>query len=245
MNRLRSMVVDSAPVTVLAVIAAVGSFDHISSLARKYGQDGWRAWAVAVCIDLLCVMAAREIQRDKRTGRPRRGPLSWPALVLSGGIVLTLAANLAEAPQSAWGWILAATPAGAFLIAMSMLERRASHAEPAPLATRTVPAYKTPAAEDEPAERAHAARVDEHEQLTSAPEEQTQPQLEQAPPPSAPADDGGPVPAPALLGYARRLAAEYETAHGRPIPAEVLRTRMNIAPELAAGLVDHLGLGGD
>ncbi|MEV0997067.1 DUF2637 domain-containing protein [Nonomuraea sp. NPDC050202] len=247
MNRLRSMMVDSAPVTVLAVIAAVGSFDHISSLARKYGQHGWRAWAVAVCIDLLCVMAAREIQRDKRTGRRRRGLLSWPALVLAGGIVLTLAANLAEAPQSAWGWILAATPAGAFLIAMSMLERRASHSGPDTVAVRSepaAPAYEEPAAEEGPAQRVHAARVDEPEQPAAAPEDGVPPQLEQAPPSSASPDEDGPVPAPALLGYARRLATEYEAAHGRPIPTEVLRTRMNVAPELAAGLADRLGLGG-
>ncbi|MGW3352108.1 DUF2637 domain-containing protein [Nonomuraea rubra] len=239
--------VDSAPVTVLAVIAAVGSFDHISSLARKYGQHGWRAWAVAVCIDLLCVMAAREIQRDKRTGRRRRGLLSWPALVLAGGIVLTLAANLAEAPQSAWGWILAATPAGAFLIAMSMLERRASHSGPDTVAVRSEPAApgnEEPAAEG-PAQRVHAARVDEPEQLAAAPEDGVPPQLEQAPPSSAAPDEDGPVPAPALLGYARRLATEYEATHGRPIPTEVLRTRMNVAPELAAGLADRLGLGGD
>ncbi|MEU8355934.1 DUF2637 domain-containing protein [Nonomuraea sp. NPDC048882] len=239
MNRLRSVVVDSAPVTVLAVIAAVGSFDHISSLARKYGQHGWRAWAVAVCIDLLCVMAAREIQRDKRTGRRRRGLLSWPALVLAGGIVLTLAANLAEAPKTSWGWILAATPAGAFLIAMSMLERRASHPKSDAVAVRARPvvsAYEEAPAEEEPAQR---------EQLTAALENEAPPQLEQGPPSLAAPDKDGPVPAPALVGYARRVAAEYEAAHGRRIPAEVLRTRMNVAPELAAALVDRLGVDGD
>lgn len=244
MNRVRSLLADSGPVVVLAVIAAVGSFDHISSLARKYGQHGWRSWAVAVCIDLLCVMAAREIQRDKRTSRRRRGLLSWPALVLSGGIVLTLAANLAEAPQSAWGWILAATPAGAFLIAMSMLERRASHPEPDAVAVRPGPAAPDnngPVPPPETPQRVHAARVHEPEQLTAAPEREEPPQLKQAPPtPAAPGGDG-PVPAPALLGYARRLATEYQATHGRQIPAEVLRARMSIAPELAASLLQHLG----
>lgn len=244
MSRLRDVLADSGPVIVLAVIAAVGSFDHISSLARKYGQHGWRSWAVAVCIDLLCVMAAREIQRDKRTARRRRGLLSWPALVLSGGIVLTLAANLAEAPQSAWGWILAATPAGAFLIAMSMLERRASLAESNAVAVDSgagTPVDPEPVPADSPAQRVHAARIDEPEQLAAAPQHEEPAQLEQAQPtPTAPAGDG-PVPAPALLGYAQRLAAEYQTAHGRQIPAEVLRARMSIAPELAASLLRHIG----
>ncbi|WP_285497023.1 DUF2637 domain-containing protein [Actinomadura sp. NBRC 104425] len=125
MSRLLGVVADSGPVVVLAGIAAAGSFTHIRDTAVEHGQGGWMAWAVAVCIDLTCVMAARERQRDKRTGR-RTGRLSWPTLVLVGGILLSLAANLAQAEPSAWGWITAATPAGAFLVAVSMLERRAT-----------------------------------------------------------------------------------------------------------------------
>ncbi|GLW65938.1 hypothetical protein Arub01_41820 [Actinomadura rubrobrunea] len=127
MSRLLGAVADSGPVIVLAGIAAAGSFTHIRDTAIEHGQGGWMAWAVAVCIDLTCVMAARERQRDKRTGR-RTGRLSWPTVVLVGGILLSLAANLAQAEPSAWGWITAATPAGAFLVAVSMLERRAAGA---------------------------------------------------------------------------------------------------------------------
>jgi hypothetical protein len=53
------------------------------------------SWAVAVCIDLTCVMAARERQRDKQQGVATRR-LSWPTAVLAGGILLSLAANLAR-----------------------------------------------------------------------------------------------------------------------------------------------------
>jgi hypothetical protein len=126
-SRLLGLLADSGPVVVLASIAAAGSFTHIRDTAAEHGQGGWMAWAIAVCIDLTCVMAARERQRDKRTGR-RTGRLSWPTLVLVGGILLSLAANLAQAEPSAWGWITAATPAGAFLVAVSMLERRATGA---------------------------------------------------------------------------------------------------------------------
>ncbi|MGP3930459.1 DUF2637 domain-containing protein [Nonomuraea sp. KM88] len=254
MSRVRALLADSGPVTVLAVIAAVGSFDHISSLAAKYGQYGWRSWAVAVCIDLVCVMAAREIQRDKRTGRRRRGLMSWPSLVLAGGIVLTLAANLAEAPSSAWGWILAATPAGAFLIAMSMIERRAGQHTPAPAAVPAsgdemgglvwedaALAATTSEATPEPA---HHTRVDRVEELTPPPphrEAESPPELESAVAESA----GGqsethPSPSPALLAYARRISTEHRAAHGRPVTADVLRARMHIAPELAAALVAHV-----
>ncbi|MBW8487246.1 DUF2637 domain-containing protein [Actinomadura parmotrematis] len=142
MRRLRAVLADSAPVVVLALIAAAGSFTHIRDTATQHGQHGPMAWAVAVCIDLTCVMAARERQRDRRTGRrpsssPRSPsssgtsagsswPVSWPTLVLTGGILLSLAANLAQAEATAWGWTVAATPAGAFLVAVSMLERRAA-----------------------------------------------------------------------------------------------------------------------
>src|ERR1700761_3726094 len=120
MTRWASALADSAPVLVLATIAAAGSFTHIRDTASSHGQHGWMAWAVAVCIDLTCVMAARERQRDQRTGRERPA-LSWPTLVLTGGILLSLAANLAQAERSPWGWVVAGTPAAAFLVAVSML----------------------------------------------------------------------------------------------------------------------------
>jgi hypothetical protein len=124
---------DTAPVLILAAIAGAGSFTHIRDLAARHGQGGPMSWAVAVCIDLTCVMAARERQRDKRHGHIRR--LSWPTLVLAGGILLSLAANLAQAQPTAWGRITAATPCAAFLVAVSMLERRASR----PAAAQPVP----------------------------------------------------------------------------------------------------------
>ena len=116
---------DAAPVTVLAVIAGAGSFTHIRDTAAQHGQGGAMAWAVAVCVDLTCVMAARERQRDKQQGIVTRR-LSWPTAVLAGGVLLSLAANLAKAQPTAWGRIVAAVPPAAFLVAVSMIERRAA-----------------------------------------------------------------------------------------------------------------------
>jgi Protein of unknown function (DUF2637) len=116
---------DALPVTVLAVIAGAGSFTHIRDTAAQHGQTGPMSWAVAVCVDLTCVMAARERQRDKQHGTVTRR-LSWPTVVLAGGILLSLAANLAQAQPDAWGRIVAAVPPGAFLVAVSMIERRAA-----------------------------------------------------------------------------------------------------------------------
>ena len=62
-----------------------------------------------VCIDLTCVMAARERQRDKQLGITVRR-LSWPTAVLAGGVELYLTANLARAQPDAWGRIVAAVP---------------------------------------------------------------------------------------------------------------------------------------
>ncbi|QKG22676.1 DUF2637 domain-containing protein [Actinomadura verrucosospora] len=143
-RRILAAVADSAPVVILAGIAAAGSFTHIRDTATDHGQRGWMAWAIAVCIDLTCVMAAGERQRDKRTGR-QTGRLSWPTLVLVGGILLSLAANLAQADRSVWGWITAGTPAMAFLVAVSMLERRKTVPAPANEPTPTaVPVPDSP-----------------------------------------------------------------------------------------------------
>ncbi|MEU8102215.1 DUF2637 domain-containing protein [Nonomuraea muscovyensis] len=212
MRRITNWCLDTGPVLVLAAIAGAGSFTHIRDTATEHGQTGWMSWAIAVCIDLTCVMAARERQRDKKTGRQRRGPVSWPVLVLTGGIALSLAANLQQADPTVWGWITAATPASAFLIAVSMLERRATaaHPEPSPEpapSTELVPAsanvsISQDADEDQPAHR-----------------------------------DG---PAPALVDYARRIADEHHTRHGTPITRDTLRTRLGISNQLATDLLHTL-----
>jgi len=118
-------VADALPVTVLAAIAGAGSFTHIRDTAAQHGQTGPMSWAVAVCVDLTCVMAARERQRDKQNGITTRR-LSWPTVVLAGGVLLSLAANLAQAQPTAWGRVVAAVPPVAFLVAVSMIERRAA-----------------------------------------------------------------------------------------------------------------------
>ncbi|GGP02511.1 DUF2637 domain-containing protein [Nonomuraea glycinis] len=211
MSRIRARLLDTGPVVVLAVIAAVGSFTHISDLAARHGQHGWQSWAVAVCIDLMCVMAARELQRDKRTGRHRGRLISWPALVLTGGIVLTLAANLATAHPSVWGWITAATPAVAFLAAVSMLERRAAHRPP------------EPATEDD-------TSTAETVELVAS----DVPALDAVP---HPAEHG---PSPALLTYARRLADDHQATHHRAITGEHLAARMHVSADLATHLLTQI-----
>jgi Protein of unknown function (DUF2637) len=115
-----------APMVLLAAIAAAGSFGHISELARKNGQHGPMAWAVAVCIDLACVTAAGEIRRDRKAGRSS----VVPSIVLGCGIALSMAANVATSQPGAWSRILAGAPCAAFVAAVGLLERRAAMSRP-------------------------------------------------------------------------------------------------------------------
>jgi hypothetical protein len=231
--RTTAAAVDSGPVLTLAVIAGTGSFTHIRDTAIEHGQSGPMAWAVAICIDLTCIMAARERQRDKRTGRRTR-LVTWPTLVLAGGIVLSLAANLAQAEPSWWGRITAATPCGAFLVAVSMLERRNTDSEPA--ATPAVPA------QDE-GRTSHPAVPTVEEVVPDVP----QVVLDVPPVPDEPVPSPVPdvatsngAPAEALVAFARRVADEHHAKHGRPITRDTLRARLGVSNQLASDLLRHI-----
>jgi hypothetical protein len=164
-------------------------------------------------------MAARERQRDKRHGGTRR--LSWPTFVLAGGILLSLAANLAQAQSTPWGRITAATPSGAFLVAVSMLERRANRTGTPPPA----PAVSAvPAQDAQDGEETHVRTL--------------------VPVPSPSADPSGPPPAvhpaAALVDFARRVATEHEQASGQPITRDKLRARLGISNQLASDLLREI-----
>jgi hypothetical protein len=121
--RRLAAIADVLPAAMLAVIAGAGSCTHIRDTSAQHDRRGPMSWAVAVCIDLTCVKAARERQRDKRLGVTARR-VSWPALVPAGGLGLSLAANPAQAQPDAWGQVVAAVPCAAFLVAVSMIEPR-------------------------------------------------------------------------------------------------------------------------
>lgn len=223
-RKVTAVAVDSGPVAVLAGIAGAGSFTHIRDTANEHGQHGPMAWAIAVCIDLTCVMAARERQRDKRTERRTRR-VSSPSLVLAGGVLLSLAANLAQAEPSIWGWLTSATPCGAFLVAVSMLERRSSDRRPAPspvvLTPPVPPSFSRP--QDEAADKA---------------EDEAPKQGELVPVPDQPPSSA--APADSLVAYARRVATEHQTNHGRPITRDALRSRLGVSNQLASDLLHQI-----
>jgi hypothetical protein len=94
---------------VMGVMAAAASFKHIHDLAVANGQPSWIGWVDAVVVELMSIVAGLENRRRKRTGQPTR----FVHFVLYGAELISLAAQVAKAAPSVWGWIMAALPAAA------------------------------------------------------------------------------------------------------------------------------------
>lgn len=76
-------------VLIQAVIAGALSFAHLHDLAAAAGQDGWKAWAYPVSVDLLLVAAWRRL----RSEGPSR--LAWCWFLIA--LFASLGANVATA----------------------------------------------------------------------------------------------------------------------------------------------------
>ncbi|MFD4533554.1 DUF2637 domain-containing protein [Kitasatospora sp. NPDC058397] len=109
-------------VGILGVCAFAVSFTHVVQTATEAGQTGWVAYAIAVSVELMALGAVAEIRRRKRARQPAR----WPRGVLVLGVAMSLAANLAVARPTPWGYVMAAWPSLAFLAAAGIIESRPS-----------------------------------------------------------------------------------------------------------------------
>ncbi|MGW2049360.1 DUF2637 domain-containing protein [Streptomyces sp. NPDC001858] len=101
-------------VLVQALIAAALSFAHIHDVAVAAGQDGWKAWAYPVSVDLLLVAAWRRL----RSGSAKGAAWCWFVIALTASLGANIATagllDLGNVP--AWLRILVAGwPAVAFL----------------------------------------------------------------------------------------------------------------------------------
>src|SRR6476646_1508010 len=76
-------------VLVQAFIAAALSFAHLHDVASAAGQDGWKAWAYPVSVDLLLVVAWRRL----RSGHTKAAAWCWFVIALAA----SLGANVATA----------------------------------------------------------------------------------------------------------------------------------------------------
>ncbi|MGW2437236.1 DUF2637 domain-containing protein [Streptomyces goshikiensis] len=207
-------------VLIQAVIAGALSFAHLHDLAAAAGQDGWKAWAYPVSVDLLLVAAWRRM----RTDAENRDAWLWFAIAL----VASLGANVATAGLldlnnvPAWLRILVAGwPALAFLGGTLLAHSPAPSQDPGPVAAEepevvadlTVerapePTPKLPPAEPEPP--AAAPALD----------------------PPMPAIPAPPVP-PALLDHARKIADAHRAQTGTAMDSATLRSRLGVSEALA------------
>ncbi|MFD8420049.1 DUF2637 domain-containing protein [Streptomyces sp. NPDC059466] len=210
-------------VLVQAVLAGALSFAHLHDLAAAAGQNGWKAWAYPVSVDLLLVAAWRRL----RSEGPSR--LAWCWFLIA--LFASLGANIATAgfldlsdPPAPLRLGIAGWPALAFLGGTLLAHSSAAEPEPVPPA----PAPDTSDAEPQPPEAAVTEPA---------------PAAEPAP---APTEVPAPAPTPAppvpavLVDHARKVADEYRARTGAPIDTDTLRSRLGVPPHLADAIAAHL-----
>jgi hypothetical protein len=214
-------------VLVQAVIAGALSFAHLHDLAAAAGQDGWKAWAYPVSVDLLLVAAWRRLRTLRDQGEPARAAWTWFAVALAASLGANVATagllDLNDVPD--WLRILVAGwPALAFLGGTLLVHSPTgtdTTPEAADLESLPVVEPVTVPAEPDPAPVADA--LDPAEPV---------PALPAAPPPAD-------VP-PALVDHARKLADAHRASTGSPIDAATLRDRLGLPGPMANQLAAHL-----
>ncbi|MDQ0762536.1 DUF2637 domain-containing protein [Streptomyces canus] len=199
-------------VLVQALIAAALSFAHIHDIAMAAGQDGWKAWAYSISVDLLLVAAWRRL----RSGTAKAAAWCWFVIALTA----SLGANVATAglldmtDVPAWLRILVAGwPAVAFL-------------------GGTLLAHSAPKAAND--ELGTEVMEDQEDEPEATPDPADQPTTESTPP-------NPPVPVPvALVDHARKVAAEHHTRTGTRIDTPTLRARLGVPAPLAEAIAAQL-----
>ncbi|MER5179849.1 DUF2637 domain-containing protein [Streptomyces sp. NPDC002896] len=214
-------------VLVQAVIAGALSFAHLHDLAAAAGQDGWKAWAYPISVDLLLVAAWRRL----RNSGPSR--LAWCWFLIA--LVASLGANVATAGfldlQHPPAWLrfgVAGWPALAFL-GGTLLAHTARDGMPVP-----------------PAPVAPASTPDIDPEPVSDPEPEAVPVAAAEEAPALPAPDPAPAPAPtvpvppALVDHARKVADDHHARTGTRIDVDTLRARLGVPPQLADDIAAQL-----
>ncbi|MBR8642879.1 DUF2637 domain-containing protein [Streptomyces tuirus] len=209
---VRTLPVRVDAVLVQALIAAALSFAHLHDLASAAGQDGWKAWAYPVSVDLLMVAAWRRL----RSGEAKAAGWCWFLVALTA----SLGANVATAglldldDVPAWLRILVAGwPAVAFLGGTLL-----AHGSPKPVeapATAPEPPSTATAPEPNPAAATELPAVD------------------------GKSASALPVP-PALVAMAHKVADEHRARTGSDIDTPTLRARLGVPMPLAEAIATQL-----
>ncbi|WP_203187276.1 DUF2637 domain-containing protein [Streptomyces pratensis] len=212
-------------VLIQAVIAGALSFSHLHDLAEAAGQDGWKAWAYPISVDLLLVAAWRRM----RTHADNRAAWIWFVIALAASLGANIATagllDLEEVP--AWLRILVAGwPALAFL-GGTLLAHAPTTPEPAAPATAPLAGLEPEEVPDVTVERA----PDPAPELPPAPAPVPKPAPVSAPTVAVP---------PALLDHAQKVADSHHATTGGRIDSATLRTRLNVPAPLADAITAQL-----
>lgn len=105
---------------------------HVHDVAYEHGQKGpagWQAWAVAVTIELVVLVAALHIKAALRA----KTSVLPPALYGGAGFAFSMVCQVVDAPRTVLGWLVAAAPVLFFLGAaeLEMGHLRLTPAQPA------------------------------------------------------------------------------------------------------------------
>ncbi|NJP73981.1 DUF2637 domain-containing protein [Streptomyces sp. C1-2] len=232
-------------VLVQALIAAALSFAHLHDIASAAGQDGWKAWAYPISVDLLLVAAWRRL----RSGDAKAAGWCWfvIALAASLGANVSTAGLLDMHHVPAWLRILVAGwPAVAFLGGTLLAHTTPNAVDSVPeRAPEPANGLTTNPATDPQTDPANATADEDQEETpepadADAPQSTDAPQLA-APPATEPSPVRPAVPVPAaLVEHARKVAAEHRARTGTPIDTPTLRARLGVPAPLADALAGHL-----
>lgn len=213
------------PILIQAVIAGALSFAHLHDIADAAGQDGWKAWAYPISVDLLLVAAWRRMRTLRANHAPARAAWTWFVIAL----VASLGANVATAGlldmhhvPATLRVLVAGWPALAFLGGTLL-----AHTPPVPAPLAEVP---SPPAAD-------AVEPITLDRLAPAPVTATAPELPPAPVAAAPPAVAVPA---ALVDHARKVADAHHATTGQRIDTDTLRARLGVPPALADAIAAQL-----
>ncbi|MFH9226543.1 DUF2637 domain-containing protein [Streptomyces lydicus] len=220
-------------VLVQAVIAGALSFAHLHDIAEAAGQDGWKAWAYPISVDLLLVAAWHRLRVLRNSGGTVGAAWTWFAVALAA----SLGANIATAglldlnAVPAWLRILVAGwPALAFLggtlLVHTPAEKPVDEETPEIATDRIdVPAKPVPPLEPDPSPQLAEAA----EPPAALPAPAPDPELE------------SPIEVPsALVSYARTIAETHQATTGSPIDTDTLSARLGVPADMADAIALQL-----
>lgn len=98
-------------------MAGAVSFTHIHDWTVANGQASWVGWTNAIVTELIQIAGGLELRRRKR--REQRARFVVCAMVTA--VLVSLTAQVSQAPATLFGWIAAALPQAGFLVVVKIV----------------------------------------------------------------------------------------------------------------------------